>query len=118
MRKADECWSKLLQHMSEAQWDKQDEVIFQLEDLVGVVPDVSEKSVERTLEAMVKNGFVGRTEYGGYVPLRTLTDTPEDPLLNESEEYRKNRMRMYFSEHSNCPTCGSSRDIVGYSLVD
>lgn len=118
MRKADKCWSKLFQHMSEAQWDEQDEVIFQLEDLAGLVPDVSQKSVERTLEAMVKSGFVGRTEYGGYVPLRVLTDTPHEPLLNESGEYRKNRMRVYFTEQINCPTCGTSRDVVGYSLVE
>jgi len=117
MRKADECWSKLLQHMSHVQLDEQEEVIFELEELAELVPEVSEKSVERTLEAMVETGFVGQTEYGGYVPLWILTDTPQNPLI-ESEEYRENRMRVYFAEHCNCPTCGTSRDIVGYSLVD
>ena len=118
MRKADECWSNLLQYITEVQMRENEEVVFQTEELADQVDSASPKSVERTLSAMVSVGFLKKTQYGGYIARKVITDTPQEDLLQDSEEYRKNRMRWFYSGFECCPTCGSSRDVVGYSLVE
>lgn len=118
MRKADECWSKLLQYTTEVQMRESKEVVFRAEELAEQVENASQKSVERTLSAMVEVGILEKTQYGGYIAKTVLTDAPTEDLLGESEEYRKNRMRWFYSGFTACPTCGSSRDVVGYSLVE
>lgn len=120
MRKADECWSKLLQYITEVQMREDDVVVFTLDELADQVDNASEKSVERTLDAMThpEVKILEETEYGGYIVVRLLTDSPQEDLLQDSEEYRKNRMRWFYSGFTACPTCGSSRDVVGYSLVE